>query len=73
MGQVVKYLLYEHEGLGWIPRLNRELGLEMHTCESVAEEGKTARSLELSAQIFLLPQTGHRRHRLLLPPFIHNP
>lgn len=42
MGQLEKHLLYEHEGLGWIPGLNRDLGLEMHTCESVAEEGTTA-------------------------------
>lgn len=42
MGQLVKHLLYEQEGLSWIPRLNREPGLEVHTCESVAEEGKIA-------------------------------
>lgn len=58
MGQLVKHLIYKHEGLSWVPKLNRELGLEMHSGESVAEEGKTVRSLELSAQPFLLSQTG---------------
>lgn len=59
MGRLVKHLLYKHEGVSWVPKLNRELGLEMHTGESVAEEGKTVPSLELSAQPCLLSQTGH--------------